>query len=46
MPVKKRVVEIYRQDENFGHKLLTPDEQRNILKVRLQLTDNILRHTL
>jgi hypothetical protein len=35
MPLDKRVVEVYRRDEKYGHKLLNPDERRRLIEVRV-----------
>lgn len=34
MPITTRDLEIYRRDEQLGHKLLTPEERINLIKVR------------
>ena len=35
MPLSHKVAEVYRRDEKFGHKLLTPDERRKLIDVRM-----------
>jgi hypothetical protein len=34
MPFTRKDQEVYRRDEKFGHKLLTPEERRKLIDVR------------